>query len=184
MNRSILLFILFWIGLPAFSQQYHATGLYDTHGDVKQIKTSSENRFFKEKTKFDKEGRVSNMPMIFYNDAGYPIGFELSLFGKRSVEKYYWDSENRLDSIYKQVPAIGKPYEMTIKNSYVDGRVQNQLMRTSQGDDWTIYDRRFSEYEYDDRGNWIRRQVEECITNSYDDSCVKKYSETREIKYY
>lgn len=183
MKRKYCFSLILYVFGCAFAQDYHAASIYEAVGPVKEIKTDSKNPFVKGKVKINRDGKSDN-PMMMYDDSGYPVGFELNALGVHSFQKFFWDTENRLDSVSVQFPVFGKSTLLTVKNDFKEQTLDTQFMKVSKGDYVAEYKSTFSDYSYDGNGNWISRSVDQVMTDANGCISSETFIETRKIKYY
>ena len=178
-----VLFLMLSGLVVSFAQEYRYSEVYDAFGPVKEIRTDSKNPFVKGKVKIDRNGQ-GDMPMMMYDDTGYPLGCEIIALGIHAFQKFYWNAGNRLDSVSVQFPVFGKPTLLTGKNVYSGNSLDSQILRIVKGDDVVEYTRTFSDYCYDEYGSWISRSVNQEMTDKSGSKSIEAFQETRKIKYY
>ncbi|MDE6648312.1 MAG: hypothetical protein K2K45_00080 [Muribaculaceae bacterium] len=178
-----LLFLLSLCPCISYAQDYSYSVVYDAFGPVKEIRTESKNPFVKGKVKIERNGQ-GDMPMMLYDDSGYPVGCEIKALGVQAFQKFYWNSENRLDSVAVQFPVFGKPTLLTGKNVYSGNYLHSQVLRIAKGDEVVEHLRTFSDYSYDENGSWISRSVSQEMTDRSGSKTIEEFQEIRKIKYY
>lgn len=177
----MLFAILYSANLAA--QDYHYAAVYDANGPVKEIKTESKNSFVQKKVKVGKDGR-GGIDVMLYNDAGYPVGFELNMMGKQNFQKYFWNDECLLDSVAIQVMGIGSSELMTVKKNYNGRNPESQILRIKDGKGVKEFRMSFKDYTFDDRNNWITRTVSRHAVDADGKESDMVFEEKRTIKYY
>lgn len=166
-----------------YSQKYHYSSIYGVNGPVKEIKTVSKNKFVEKKVKIGKDGR-GGVSMMVYDDGGYPVGFELSMLGRENFQRYFFDGNNRLDSVSVKIHSFGKPMCVDVKNSYNGKEQTKQILYLKEGDDAKVYQSLFSDYSFDEHGNWVSRFVIRRAFSHDGNEKTEEFTETRKIKYY
>lgn len=188
MNRIFVMLAMLTVYIVGSCQEFKEGILYDVFGNVKEVKLETRNSYLKKHVKFQKDGRCKVSAMLF-DDKGYPLGFSM-YYGKHGVgQQLRYDSMNRVDSIIVN-SSNGGGTERVEKHEYSsDASHPNQIVRSvfssisKKESDKLVCD--YSNYEYDDHGNWISRDVVQ--TNYSDDGAEKgkeEYSEKRKIQYY
>lgn len=167
----------------SFAQDFHYASIFDVIGPVKEIKTFSHNPLVEKKVKIDKQGR-GGLAMIMYNNDGLPIGFELNMLGKQNYQKFFWNNDNRLDSVAMKIDLIRDYKFITAKNTYCGEPLCSQKIEINTKDGTTQYVFFFSDYTYDENNNWISRKVKQTSINPKGEENNEEYVETRIIKYY
>lgn len=181
--RSFCLISIFNISMCCMSQEYKAPELWDCYGKIKEIKYDSKDPvLLKKKLKFDKNGKLNNS-MMFYNSNGYPEGIDLNMGIVSFIANFKFFNGN----IVKAYVQRDKPNPFNFEAEYIfsDNRMESEKVIFDKGETSKELSYRFSDYKYDDKGNWTSRFVslkskdinlntEEYVT----------YEETRKIKYY
>lgn len=167
----------------AFAQEYHYAALYEGAGPVKQIKYLTKPSYGNRNVKIKKDGR-GGVTMMSYDDAGYPVGFQLDMFGKENYQKFYWNTRHQLDSVAYRFSGIGERNTMNCKIEYSGDAMSNVSMTIDDNGISKIIDLHFDNYVFDDRGNWISRKVQRTIMEGEKEAVKDSYEERREIKYY
>lgn len=186
-QRGLLSLVTLFIALAistssAETRNYHASALYEAKGNVKSIKYDKNNQFIKKKVVFTPDGRLKNR-LMSYNSAGLPIGYGSNMgdvysylnvgYDKDgSVSKIKWDNKNKNRSVALISPA------------YTDGVLKSALitLTVDSGAPQNI-EYQFSDYIYDNSGNWISRKVTRTATPGGSGQ-PEVYTETRKIQYY
>ncbi|MDE6341391.1 MAG: hypothetical protein K2K93_03655 [Muribaculaceae bacterium] len=167
----------------ANAQEFHYAALYEAAGPVKQIKYLSKPSYGNRNVKIKKDGR-GGLAMMSYDDAGYPVGFQLDMFGKENYQKFYWNTRHQLDSVAYRFSGIGERNSMNCKIEYAKDAMDKVVMTVDDNGCKKIVDLTFSNYVFDDRGNWISRMVDRIVMEGDKDAVKDSYEERREIKYY
>ena len=82
-----------------------------------------------------------------------------------------YDADGYLQSAKIKMNMMGQDMEMTIKFKWENGKVKSQI-QNMMGQDMEIP---YTDYKYDDRGNWISRKVS---------AMGQEMEQTRTIEYY
>lgn len=177
------LFIILTFSISAFSQKYKASELWDAKGDIKEIKYKSKDPLLiGKKMKFDKNGKLKDS-WILYNSNGIPEGIDMN-FGVLNISaKFTFEQEKLiLVNFDKQKPS---PLSFTLKYFYSDDKITEENAEVESQEKKSSLRYLFDNYGYDEKGNWISRNVTLVISNP--DGTIKSnksYNETRTIKYY
>ena len=182
-KRTYMLSVFAVLNAVMFSQDFHYAAVFDAVGQVKEIKTDSGNPIVRKKVKINKNGK-SGMPVMMYDEAGFPIGFEMNMLGKQTYQKFFWDKNKRLDSVAIKLDMIGNSELITVKNNYTGNTVESQILEVKMKDCNKRYVRVFSDYSNDEEGNWISRNVRQTLIENDCLEIEEEFTETRTIKYY
>lgn len=116
-----------------------------------------------------------------YNDEMYPLGFRMALGSKVWEMTISYNDENLPSLITESSTMPGTRFNISIANTYKDGRMTSQVITTDKG----TYTLEFSQWENDSYGNWTKRLVRQIYRKSPDDSPEESsYIQTRKINYY
>ncbi len=191
---SILLTIIFSCHISA-EIKYHGPALYGIRGYASEIKVKSKSQLQKQdKVKFDKEGKIINSLMT-YNADGYPFGFSVT-HGNSFVDcKVEWNENDTFKS-FKYVSTIWPGKGSCNIDLYYDGDnyLPIKVISFSENEDKTKTKTvicEYSDYELDEKGNWISRNVSETVKevklkkNGKEEEKEKSssFTETRTIVY-
>ncbi len=182
-NKILTFLSLATIALAAYAQDYKYAAVYEAVGPVKEIKTDSQFALIQKKVKIDKKG-MGGLPVMLYDDSGYPLGFEMNMMGKQIFQKFFWNDQNRLDSVAVRLALLRDYKLISAKNVYSDGNVITQEIDIETKDGGIKYIRLFSDYIFDDKGNWISRKVRQTAITKDCDKTEEEFNETRTLKYY
>ena len=77
-------------------------------------------------------------------------------------------------------------YQTLVENQYENGKLTGRRLTNTEKKTTEVWECSYSAEEYDEHGNWIKRDVTETYTNSAkpDKNYEKSFTETRTIKYY
>ena len=185
-NKYLRVFIYISMTMVCYvssAQDFHYGAIFDATGPIKEIKTDSKNPLVEKKVKIDKQGR-GGLAMMMYDNSGLPLGFEMNMLGKQNYQKFYWNDDNRLDSVSMKIELIGDCKLITAKNTYSGKPLSSQKIEIKTKDGNIRYLRIFSEYTYDEASNWISRKVKQTSIDKNGEETNEEYIETRFIKYY
>ena len=141
--------VLFIVPFAMQAQTYHDVEANDAKGPVKSITTSMMGQ--SQTVTFTQDGKQEGLNKATYDDNGYLLSAEQeSQMGSVKVT-YKWENgkikSQTMDMMGQQMPM-----------NYVyneKGELIKQSMSSPMGD-MTI---EYTNYKYDDRGNWISRNV-------------------------
>lgn len=184
------------ISVLGISAQYHGESLYFLSGDVKEVVVKTDNTLLKRfsKVKFLPDGKVDSK-FLTYDSNGYPYGFDFTSKNDWTMVRINYDSGNRPECVEwtdgsdtkRSVISVEYRYEA---NSSVPSECiihwgeENLKENTFWQRNFTC---RYSDYVFDDYGNWISRKVNQIATErdskKRDSTAESEYVETRKIKY-
>lgn len=183
-KKMILSLLLLSSGLLR-AEMYNEGVLYDLTGNVREMKLKTKNPYAKKHVKFNKDGKCKTSMTYFDTDL-YPLGYELSAMKLNLSQKVDYDINKRVSSITNRSSQNGGITE-TITFFYPDDNSHEIekstfIIQSPKGN--SGIECVFSAYEYDDKGNWIRRNVRQSTKNASNESESTEYTETRIITYY
>ena len=131
--------------------KYHDVEANDAKGAVKSITVSMMGQ--ERKTTFDENGKMQQegLKNAVYDDNGYIKSAEMEAQGMSIKVTYAWEN-GKLKSQTMDVMGQSMP-QVNVYNE--KGEVVKQTMNMG-GQEMTI---EYSDYKYDDNGNWISRKV-------------------------
>ena len=131
--------------------KYHDVEANDAKGAVKSITVSMMGQ--ERKTTFDENGKMQQdgLKNAVYDDNGYIKSAEMEAQGMSIKVTYAWEN-GKLKSQTMDVMGQSMP---TVNVYNEKGEVVKQTMNMG-GQEMTI---EYSDYKYDDNGNWISRKV-------------------------
>lgn len=187
----IVLFVLASIGL-ANAQEFKEGLLYDLTGNVKEMKLSTKSSFLKKHVKFRDNGKCKKS-ITFFDDENYPLGYDMSMNTMKFAmsQKVKYDDRKRIASV-TQFTSYDGGITQTTTNYYSNEAAPLQIGRSvytyaNKDSEWSA-DCEYTDYIYDDNGNWISRQVKQTTTQTNKKGEkgeeVSEYTETRTIKYF
>lgn len=185
----VFLCLLAYVGCLS-AQEYKEGLLYEVTGPVRKVKIKSENPFLQQKKiDFTENGR-GKLSMTFFDSEGYPLGYEMN-YGKKSLSMVVtYDSLRRVENTLLKNTLVGN-MTLSCTIEYADKTSEPAVVRYSMRNkkEETESVCTFSDYVYDDRGNWISRKVAQTISsvntsNSKTKEAKEEYVETRVITYY
>jgi hypothetical protein len=167
-------FILMTMGLmmsagvmaQGFISRYHDVELNEAQGNVKSI-TLRDLAGKVKRIEFTEEGQEKNLKDPVYDSNGYLQSHKRNMFGFTFVANYTWE--------YDRVTKIsGNVMNMPAEIEYVydaAGELTSNIVNLQGHRTEGMY----SDYEYDERGNWTKRNYS---------LAGKEFTETRTIEYY
>lgn len=157
--------------------KYHGAALYGCKGKVKEIFYSTEDPILLEKViKFLPNGQ-SEHSIMTYDQNGFPIGFNINAGNRISVNIDY--QNDKLKEVEIQTNLRGDEHrtiDMIYEGDLLKQRINKDVLKDKISTIST-----YSDYQYDDQGNWISRTVE---LESPEEGEIEKFTETRVITYY
>ena len=148
--------------------KFHDVELNEATGPVKSISMSVMGH--DQTVTFTPEGKMQREGMsdMVYNEEGYMLSAKMSLpQGGETQVKYTWENGKVMNQTMNM---MGN--DVTVKLTYNDkGAVASQSMNM-MGQDVSIP---FTDYKYDERGNWISRKSS---------MMGQEMEQTRKIEYY
>ena len=187
--RNIIVCLILLIGSSAgrMAAEYKEGLLYDLTGDVKDMKLDTKCRFQKKHVKFAPDGKCK-LSMTYFDGENYPLGYEMSGMGLNLTQKVEYDDQKRVSKVTTYSSQGGGITE-TVENHYAQNPEHPLEL---SGCTYTVVSKKgegrcectYSAYEYDDHGNWIRRNVRQTDYPGTADEQVTEYAETRKIIYY
>lgn len=174
--------------LNSFSQEFHASALWDANGKVKEIKyTSTKDVLLRsKKMKFNKDGKLKNSFLV-YNAEGWPIGMGFDA-GVMSINAEFTFNGDNLRTITMTITNKDKIRRYEVNYDYSINRMDSKAVDVTYGNGdeaGKIYSYQFSDYKYDDNGNWVSRRVNVTETaKGESEPTVDCYIEVRQIKYW
>ena len=182
-NNILMLWCLCAISLSAFAQDFKYAAIYDASGPVKEIKTDSKMPLVQKKVKI-KENGMGGLSNMMYDNDGLPVGWEMNMMGKQNFQKFFWNEDSRLDSIAVKIDVIGNSELITVKNTYSGRDMISQVIEVKSKEESSKFIMLFSDYKFDDNGNWISRKVTQTEAKNAGGKSEQEFTETRTIKYY
>lgn len=168
------------------STPFYGPTLYESNGHVKEIKLSTKDRMaFNKKVKFTEEGQV-NIRKMEYDDAGFPVGYDMSIGNNKIALDIRYNDQSRVDSI-SYIITMMRYVKLEFVNLYDEsGLLVGRMARDYEKKDKEpiLYEYRFSDYVNDDRGNWVSRRVVQRTMKPGKAPETEEYTETRTIKYF
>lgn len=165
--------------------KFKGAALYNAKGDVKVIKIKTKNPVaVNKKEKFNQEGKI-NCSLLTYNEQGLPTAMDLTMGSRGIVLRADYTPEENIADVSYECNILGAKSNFSVAYTYDGEGNQTQAVITvkSKKGNGTITSR-YSDYVFDDKGNWISRQVEETSIGTDGKEKKAEYVETREIKYW
>lgn len=130
--------------------KYHDVELNEATGPVKSISTNVMGR--DQTTNFDKDGKMQreNMSDIVYDADGFMQSAKVSMMGQESTVKYKWENGKVASQTLNM---MGR--DVTIKYTYDEKGIVTSQSMNFDGQEMTSP---YTDYKFDDRGNWISRK--------------------------
>ncbi|MDE6234401.1 MAG: hypothetical protein K2M56_01460 [Muribaculaceae bacterium] len=173
----------------AYLEEYNYQGgiLSEVTGPVQSVKFKGSPMRNLLNTKFLKNGKIKNR-LMSYDKEGRPIGFGMNNGDTYVYMEIFYSPEGKLESIVTRSKLKSKVEEDIQTKTYkYEGDMLIQTideMTSSEGEEnpvGKIYT--YSDYKYDEAGNWISRKT--MVRNlSSPDGTSEEYTESRTIKYY
>ena len=149
MKKVFMMLVLFVVPFAMQAQTFHDVEANDAKGPVKSITTSMMGQ--SQKITFTQDGKQEGLNKAVYDDNGYLKSAEQDNQMGTVKVTYKWENgkikSQTMDMMGQQMPM-----------NYIyneKGELVKQTMSSPMGD-MTI---EYSDYKYDDRGNWISRKT-------------------------
>ena len=167
-------FILLTMGLlmsagvmaQGFISRYHDVELNEAQGNVKSI-TLRDLAGKVKRIEFTEEGQEKNMKDPVYDNNGYLQSNKRTMFGFTFLANYTWEND-------RVVKISGNIMNLPAEIEYVYDAA-GELTKNIVNLQGQITEGQYSDYEYDERGNWTKRTFS--LTG-------KEFTESRTIEYY
>ena len=168
MKKVMTLLAMLAIPFAMMAQtKFHDVELNEATGPVKSITQNMMGR--DQVTTFTQDGKMQREGMSdpVYDAEGFMQSMKMSMMGNESTVKYAWENGK---VVSQTMNMMGN--DVTMKLTYNDkGAIASQSMNM-MGQDVTIP---FTDYKYDERGNWISRKTS---------MMGQEMEQTRKIEYY
>ncbi len=183
------------------AQEFKEGIIFDLRGPVKSA-TLTDDFFGMRNMTFTEDGKCQTTRMEF-DENGYPLGMTLDVrsgllnndndFKGPIAYKVDYDDAHRISSTYLNFPSAINPWEEIRTYSYNPEKDKNHVItglrvETKENGALSTNDYVYSDYVYDEQGNWISRNVHEtiCLTDvdGKSDNATNEYVETRTVTYY
>ena len=149
-----------------FISRYHDVEYNEAQGNVKSI-TTSYVAGREKRIEFTEEGQEKNMKDPVYDSNGYLQSNKRNMFGFTFLANYTWEND-------RVVKISGNIMNLPAEIEYVYDAA-GELTKNIVNLQGQITEGQYSDYEYDERGNWTKRTFS--LTG-------KEFTETRTIEYY
>ncbi len=149
MKKTILMLVLFIVPFALHAQtKFHDVEVNDAKGPVKSITVSAMGQT--QKHSFTQDGKDENLKNAVYDENGYLQSAEVEVQGMSMKISYKWENGK---IISQTVNGMGQDMPMTYTYNE-KGEIVKQTMNM-MGQEMVF---EFSDYKYDDQGNWISRK--------------------------
>ena len=175
---------LFMTGQTAMARDFDGGLLWGLKGDVKNVSLKSDLKKAFGKVSFNKDGKIKNR-LMSYDASGRPIGYGMNNGDTYLYMNVWYNTSGDVEKVRLRNRTDSKMEEVVLEFRFkYDGKELSEVEATDSEapDARVIY--RFSGYEYDDAGNWLKRDVEVDGYTPGGDSKKRTTVETRKIKYY
>ena len=150
MKKAFLMLALLVIPFAMQAQtKFHDVEANDAKGAVKSITVSMMGQT--QKHTFTQEGKEENLKNAVYDENGYLQSAEIEAQGMSVKVTYKWENGK-----IKTQTSTMMGQEMPMNFVYNDKGEIVKLSMSMMGNDITI---EYSDYKYDDKGNWISRKT-------------------------
>lgn len=193
MNKILIILSLVLSGMGlANAQEFKEGLLYDLTGNVKEMKLTTKNSFPDKHVKFNNTGKCKKS-ITYFDEENYPLGYDISgnVMNFSMSKKVEYDSLRRITSVTDKISYEGGITDTTTNyytNDANPSQITHSVFTDVRKDGKTVADCTYSDYTYDDHGNWISRQVKQTTTqtNKKGETAEQtdEYTETRTIKYF
>ncbi len=192
---GLLLAMLWGADAMAEPREYHEEALYGLKGNVREVKTSSKSYLpLRNSFKFKDDGRMTSS-VLTYDEEGYPMGYNVTMGNSVMDCKVEWNDNRTPKSISDLSTSWPTKGSKNIEFFYgEDEFLPVKAVAVSQNGKKTKTTTvvcEYSDYELDEKGNWISRNVSETVTelkqkkNGKEEEKEKSssFTETRTIVY-
>lgn len=200
----VFLFAILWI--CATAQEFKDAVIYEAAGDIKSIKLKTKD-IFGSSSSFYNDGSTKAFAFE-HDDLGYPTYCEVKISGKRQFEirANYDDSHNLIEILYANVYCRQGIMQKTFtydtggcasQCNVIVAKVPDKMkvdkdtfdacnLTANAVDTMIIASAKYENYVFDDKGNWISRDVHQTInyTNPKNKDKDIIFTEKRKIKYH
>lgn len=168
----------------ANAQTFNGPSLYDVSGKVKSIKVSPSPLFAFDKVEFMKDGHIIDSSLTFDWD-GKAIGKDINVYKMHQAVNLEYDDSDRLINAVVDSSA-GLPGGYKVSMNYEGDHPLKMIITETKGKNPCQYTYLYSNYSFDDNGNWITRDVDLSIVEVKSNTVKKNenFTETRQILYY
>ena len=150
MKKAMLMMVLMLVPFAMQAQtKYHDVEANDAKGAVKSLTVSMMGQ--EQTISFTKEGKQEGLTNAVYDDNGYLKSADREERGMAIATTYQWENGK-----VKSQTANVMGQQMPMVNTFND---KGELVKTTMnmgGQEMAI---EYSDYKYDDHGNWISRKV-------------------------
>lgn len=185
MKKYIVSIVLLLWEVLVFADAYQAYRLYDLNCPVEKVAIKTEDPFFtlSKKVNFSENG-MQQMASWVYDENGLPLGdgfCEGSTFWNTNIK---YDSSDKPIALSKVMNGDKKYPLIHIDIIYSYNKVGEVIRKeVIYKESHTKYVFVYSDYQYDDKENWISRNVKQSEENTNGLANDKSYTETRRIEY-
>lgn len=203
--RVVILLTVLMAYLSCSAQEFKESIIYDVRGPVKKVMLYSNrpNIHYLDRGSFMPDGKSVNS-ITRFDDDGYPVGWSINLDslnnGGHCICSFKVNYDNCRNVSYTMMEydvtgsgyelSNGLRYEFRVFNYTTDQHSLSEISEMTKvsklNDKKYVSKYKYSGYIYDDRGNWISRNVEETKFSgkSMEKTGRIEYVETRDIDYY
>ena len=150
MKKAFMMLVLLVIPFAMQAQtKFHDVEANDAKGAVKSITVSMMGQT--QKRTFTQDGKEENLKNAVYDENGYLQSAEMEVQGMSMKITYKWEN-GKIKTQTSNVMGQDMPENFVYNDK---GEIVKQSM-SMMGNDMTI---EYSDYKYDDKGNWISRKT-------------------------
>ena len=167
MKKFMMMIAMLAIPFAMQAQKFHDVEANDAKGAVKSITTSMMGQEMK--TTFSEDGKMTsgNLSDAVYDENGYIKSAKMDMRGQSTEVKFTWEN-GRLKT--QTMSMMGNEIVQTY--NYDD---QGHVKSTSMNFGGQAMEQPFTDYKFDDKGNWISRKTS---------MMGQEIEQTRKIEYY
>jgi hypothetical protein len=151
MKKFMMMIAMLAIPFAMQAQKFHDVEANDAKGAVKSITTSMMGQEMK--TTFSEDGKMTsgNLSDAVYDENGYIKSAKMDMRGQSTEVKFTWEN-GRLKT--QTMSMMGNEIVQTY--NYDD---QGHVKSTSMNFGGQAMEQPFTDYKFDDKGNWISRKT-------------------------
>jgi hypothetical protein len=151
MKKIMMMIAMLAIPFAMQAQKFHDVEANDAKGAVKSITTSMMGQEMK--TTFSEDGKMTsgNLSDAVYDENGYIKSAKMDMRGQSTEVKFTWEN-GRLKT--QTMSMMGNEIVQTY--NYDD---QGHVKSTSMNFGGQAMEQPFTDYKFDDKGNWISRKT-------------------------
>ena len=151
MKKIMMMIALLAIPFAMQAQKFHDVEANEAKGNVKSI--SMDMMGMNQTINFSEDGKVSSSEITdaVYDENGYILSAKINIQGMSAPVKYEWENGR----IKTRTVTVNGNVIKTIRNFDENGVLTSESMDMGGN----VMEIPYSDYKYDDKGNWISRKT-------------------------